>query len=140
MLACLPACLPACVHACMHDCRHACMDARVHAFMPARLPAGLHAFLSVLLLVCLPKFTFAVLILILPLVTALFMNSLISILHSSSHFAHILSLAVIHSLSLNLWFDSTLTNFLSSPALLIPGITCPLSLSHLDHSQHLNLN
>ena len=54
--------------------------------------------------------------------------------------AHILSLAVIHSLSLNLWFDSTLTNFLSSLALSIPGITCPSSLSHLDHSQHLNLN
>ena len=41
-------------------------------------------------------FTFAVLILILPLVTALFMNSLVSILHSSLHFAYILSLAVIH--------------------------------------------
>ena len=56
-------------------------------------------------------FTFAVLILILPLVTALFMNSLISILHSSSYFAHIQSLAVIHSLSLNLWFDSTPKKF-----------------------------
>ena len=79
------------------------------------------------------------LLLILPLVTASFMNSLISILHSSSHFTHILTLAVIHSLSLNLRFDSTITNFFSL-AIVILGISCPSPFSHLDHSQHLNSN